>query len=258
MVIQSDKFLSRPLRTWHTHGYYDQRETQKEGFLFIAAYIAVQKGSDIGIKSLYAQQITLYERECNKSKKLPDSKYCPQKAAIIRLDEVIHSLQLQHHDIVLMLDANQASQECYLKESICPHSIEWLHLQRGMDDPFITLTGHWPNSTTQTPGRDIDYILPFDISISNITTIPINCPAISDHLGIIMDINLASHFSSVFSEPHLQPSWSLTSGNEKSVDSYLAYAHKQIDTHNIINRLDCIYNAIKTPTYNLQRSSLCN
>lgn len=53
---------------------------------FIAAYIAVKKGSDIEIDTLYAQQITLYERECLKSNIPPSQSYCPRKEAIMRLD----------------------------------------------------------------------------------------------------------------------------------------------------------------------------
>jgi hypothetical protein len=80
---------------------------------FVAAYIAVSKGTNIGIDSLYAQQMTLFERDCIKCGIRPSAKHCPQMEAIIRLDSIIHSLQQQHHAIILMLDANQASKECY-------------------------------------------------------------------------------------------------------------------------------------------------
>jgi len=38
---------------------------------FIAAYIAVMKGSEIGVKSVYAQQMTLYEQKMNKKGIIP-------------------------------------------------------------------------------------------------------------------------------------------------------------------------------------------
>jgi hypothetical protein len=69
-----------------------------------------------------------------------------------------------------------------------------------MEDPCITFTGHCPNSTTQTPGRDIDLVLTYGITPDSISTIPLNNPATSDHIGIILDINLATHFDSKFSE----------------------------------------------------------
>jgi hypothetical protein len=107
--------------------------------------------------------------------------------------------------------------------------------------PFFALTGHRPNSTTQIPGRDIDYVLTSGITIDSISTIPINTPAKSDHLGIILDINLAGHFNSTFSEIHSMPPRSLTSGNKSSVDAYLSYVHKQIDIHNISDRVDKLF-----------------
>lgn len=176
------------------HGTYTVTTIQGKHNKKVSAYITVQKGSDIGIDTLYAQQVTQYERECIKSKISPNKKICPRKEAMLRLDSVIHLLQAQNHAIILMLDANQAHQDCFLKSSIRPYSIEWLRIRRGLDDPFVTLTGCRPNSTTQTPCRDIDYVLTFSISIDSISTIPINCPAMSDHLGIILDIDLENHF----------------------------------------------------------------
>jgi len=119
-----------------------------------------------------------------------------------------------------------------------------------MDDPFVALTGHRPNSTTQTPRRDIDYVLTFGIAAESISTILINNPATSDHLGIILDINLAAHFSSAFSEIHSMPSHSLTSGNKSSVDAYLSYVHKQIDIHNISDRVDKLFTITQGPLLN--------
>jgi hypothetical protein len=122
-----------------------------------------------------------------------------------------------------MLDAIQASQDCSVANSVRPYSIEWLRLRRGMDDPFIQLTGRCPYSTTQPPGREIDYVLSFDINIRSISSLPINIPAISDHLGIVFDVDLATHFSSQYSEVTDHVPRMLSSGNKRSVDSYLSY-----------------------------------
>jgi hypothetical protein len=84
-------------------------------------------------------------------------------------------------------------------------------------------------------------VLTSGITIDSISTIPINTPAKSDHLGIILDINLAGHFNSTFSEIHSMPPRSLTSGNKSSVDAYLSYVHKQIDIHNISDRVDKLF-----------------
>jgi hypothetical protein len=47
-------------------------------FSFIAAYIAVNKGSNIGVDSINAQQTTLYKRQCITSGEIPNPNYCPR------------------------------------------------------------------------------------------------------------------------------------------------------------------------------------
>jgi len=69
-----------------------QGKNQK-GNSLITAYIAVKKGSNIGIDSLFAQQTTIYEHNCLLQNWIPDKKYCPCKHVIQRLDDLISSLQ---------------------------------------------------------------------------------------------------------------------------------------------------------------------
>lgn len=154
-----------------------------------------------------------------------------------------------------MLDANQALRECFTKSSIRPYSIEWLRLRRGLEDPFVALMGWRPNSTTQMPGCDIDYILTYGISINSITTIPINCPATSDHLGMILDIDMQHHFSTTFSEFQINHPRSLTSENKKSVDTYLTYVHKQINTHKRLDRVETLHKEIQNPNFETKEIS---
>jgi len=132
-----------------------------------------------------------------------------------------------------MVDANQTVSECCKGNKLIPYSIEWLCLQRGMDDPFIKLLNARPNSTTVTPNRDIDHILTFGIDIINISTLRQNNPCISDHLGILFDIDVQTFFSSSYSDISQNPPRSLTSGNLKSVTTYLKYLSEQISTHKL-------------------------
>jgi len=70
-----------------------------------------------------------------------------------------------------------------------------------------------------------------------------------DQIGIILDINLAAHFDSKFSEIHAMQPRLLTSGNKSSVDSYLSYVHKQINTHKISERVDKLLTTIQSPLF---------
>jgi hypothetical protein len=54
----------------------------KKCISFISAYIAIQKGSDIGTEFLFAQQLTIYEKLSLKSKRIPSKKFSPRENAI--------------------------------------------------------------------------------------------------------------------------------------------------------------------------------
>jgi len=140
-----------------------------------------------------------------------------------------------------MLDANQSYEECFAHGKLKPYSIEWLCLQHGMTDPFVSITGSRPNSTTLTPNRDIDFIYTFGISITNISTLSINTPALSDHLGIAFDIDLESFFSSKCTSITDASPRVLSAGNKKTVDRYIDYATKQIRDHKLPESIESLY-----------------
>jgi hypothetical protein len=146
------------------------------------------------------------------------------------------------------MDANQSSRECFCGSSIKPYTVEWLKVQRGLEAPFISLTGYRPNSTTVHPQRDTDYILTFGISAINVSTLNMNLPAHSDHLGILPDLDLAVFFSSKFSSTHQLLPRILNAGNKTTVDSYVKYSTEQITKHKILERLQVSFDlATKSP-----------
>lgn len=191
---------------------------------------------------MYAQQVTLHEKNALSNKSVNQKPFCPRTNAIKCLNELIPNelilnLQSNNHAIVLMLDANQMLTRCFHKNSVKPYSIEWLRLERGMDDPFIQTMMTRPNSTTHYPNRDIDYVLTHGVPISSMSTVVPNYPAHSDHLGTVFDINLYLFFSSTLSDLHLASPRFLTSGNEKSVSTYIKYMTEQFKNHEILERV---------------------
>jgi len=58
-----------------------------------SASIAVQKGSDIGVESLFAQQCTIFEQQHKHSLNNIRDKFCPRQDAIRRLNTKIEELQ---------------------------------------------------------------------------------------------------------------------------------------------------------------------
>jgi len=136
-----------------------------------------------------------------------------------------------------MIDAIQTVDDCYSGSKLKPFTIKWLRIQRGLEDPFIKLMGSRPNSTTQTPNRPINFILTFGIMPESISTLPLNIPAQSDHIGMIFDLNMEQFFNSSFYEVMDTPSRILSSGNKKSVDMYIKFVSEQIDNRNLLSNI---------------------
>lgn len=60
---------------------------------FICAYSAVQKGSDIGTESLFAQQVSLHEKKSTKTGIILSRKFFPRVHAVKLLNDIIQDLQ---------------------------------------------------------------------------------------------------------------------------------------------------------------------
>ena len=136
-----------------------------------------------------------------------------------------------------MIDAIQTVDDCYSGSKLKPFTIKWLRIQRGLEDPFIKLMGSRPNSTTQTPNRPINFFLTFGIMPESISTLPLNIPAQSDHIGMIFDLNMEQFFNSSFYEVMDTPSRILSSGNKKSADMYIKFVSEQIDNRNLLSNI---------------------
>ncbi len=59
---------------------------------FIGAYISVQKGSDVGVESLYVQQLTIHEKWQTETLQQMSKCFCPRKDAIQQLNILIREL----------------------------------------------------------------------------------------------------------------------------------------------------------------------
>jgi hypothetical protein len=209
---------------------------------FICAYISVLKGTTKGENTVYAQQMTLMEQHAYKANRVLPLGICPRKEAIKALSTLLGTLQEQDHAIILLLDANQTPRECHTSQNIKKHSIEWLKMEHGLDDPFIELCGQRPPTTTLHPGRDIDYILTWGINATGITTLEVNTPAQSDHYGICIDIDISRLFQGKYGELSLTPARQLTTKNVRAKNSYIQYIKEQWATHKLYTKAQDLYN----------------
>lgn len=122
-------------------------------------------------------------------------------------------------------------------------------MQTGMTDPFITINGGRPPTTTIHDKRDIDYILTWQVPVININTLPHQSIAMSDHLAIMMDIDIQSLFGRKYSALS-QPMWrQLTLKNISSKKKYINYITKEWDNNKLFEKADDLYNtALLNPT----------
>lgn len=210
----------------------------------ICAYIAVQKGTDLGETSFYGQQTLIMEQQWKAKKNTPYQHKCPRKEAIKELYSTILELKSKNHSIILALDANQTSTSCYSKGTAKHHTIEWLRLETGLDDPFIQIHGHRPTTTTIHPNRDIDYVLTWQVPIQYISLLPLNIPASSDHFGICLDIDIATLFETSYSELTQPSRRLLTSANIRARDNYINKVKQDWAANKIHERTLELYDAI--------------
>ena len=142
-----------------------------------------------------------------------------------------------------MVDASQTYSECFINNMVKPYSIEWLCTQCNLMDPFVSIVGRRPNSTTHHPKRDIDFLYTHGVELLSLSTMGLSFPAQSVHLGIVFDIDMDNYNSTKFSDMSPHSPRSLTSGNKKTVDNYIKYINQQIEIHNIEQRIQDLYTA---------------
>ncbi len=105
-----------------------------------------------------------------------------------------------------------------------------------MQDPFVELCSIRPPTTTIHPNRGIDYVLTYNIMPVSISTLLTNSPSKSDHLGICIDIDIASAFGGPYSSLGFYPIRKLSTKNAWAKEACFSHIISQHNSHNL---LDC-------------------
>lgn len=161
----------------------------------------------------------------------------------------IQSLQQNGHAIVLGLHANETPGESLSNGDPKPDSIPWLLDQTGLEEAFHHKHSMTPDSTTTTPGRFIDRVAVYGIASQRVTILRANMPARSDHLGIVVDLDLRYLFNNACS-PLAKLQWrKLMSKSKALVDKYVGFIKKQFSEHNIVERCNRLKEVIRTDSF---------
>jgi hypothetical protein len=131
---------------------------------------------------------------------------------------LIRILQEAGHAIVLGLDADETSS---------PSNEAPNHGSIGLTEVFQARHQAEPDFTTTTLGRFIDRVAAFSIPVNRVTLLQAHEPAKSDHLGIAVDLDLHYLFNNACSPLVQLTPRKLTSGNQESVNKYVAFIKKQ-------------------------------
>lgn len=204
---------------------------------FITAY-RICAGQMLGIKTSCRQQSKIINNQEIKQGK-PASNVDTTYLRIKFNEDLavfIKALQEDGHAIMLGLDANETPEEASKENDIKYGSISWLLEQTGLNEVFDARHQVTPDSTTTTPGRFIDRVAVSGIAIQRATLLKAHNPAQSDHLSIVVDLDLQYLFHNACS-PLVSPApRKLTSDNSTSVKKYISFIQKQFQTHKIIER----------------------
>ena len=204
---------------------------------FITAY-RICSGPIRGTRTVGQQQskiINNQEMRNGTSTSKPDANFLRMKL-VEDLVVFIQALKAEGHAIVLGLDANETPMECQKSNEIKYGSISWLLAQTELKEVFEERHNEAPDSTTTTPGRFIDRVAVYGIPIHRVTLLNAHCPAKSDHLGIVIDLDLRYLFNNACSPLAFPSPRKLTSGNAASVNKYVAFIRKQFEIHKIFDR----------------------
>ena len=205
---------------------------------FITAY-RICRGAMRGNSTTSMQQAKVlaeHKMKCGEHANSVDTNFLREKF-VNELALFIQSLQREGHAVVLGLDANETPSESQMTDGEPkPGSISWLLDETDMAEVFAARHNVEPDSTTTTPRRFIDRVAVSGIPIERVTLLAANVPATSDHLGIVVDLDLKYLFTNSCSplvSPHPRK---LTTGNIEAVKKYIDFVKRQFTEHRIVER----------------------
>ena len=177
---------------------------------------------------------------------------CLRVKFINDLIKLINELKAAGHAIILALDANETPAESLFNGAIREGSIEFLLQQTGLTEVFQHRHQQIPDSTTTTPGRCIDRMATWGVEVQRATLLRANEPATSDHLAIVIDVNINILFRqscSSFTQPKGRK---LTSGNPETVKKYVSFLKTQFQNHKIFERCRSLREAMEKDEFTLK------
>jgi len=224
--------------------YITLTKKDKQLLTIISAYrVSTKFGPHVGHTTIVAQEF-----RCLIQAGRPQN-IDPRKAFITDIITFIKDLQQSQHDIILLMDANEAPNT---RDGV----IQQLQQECQLYDALTYKYPHPPSPSSYKNGpHRLDYILISDTllpHVQHITMLPFDhSEVISDHRPMLIDFNFNAVFNSLKVQPnpfdHSRRGVRLT--NLKSIDNYQTHLRRNVREHKVIERLTTTQRRLnRTPT----------
>ena len=195
---------------------------------FISGYRVCEGATEAALpsKTVRAQQEWIYADRGAPSVDLRDQ-------FVKDLGKMIRNLQVQGHDIVLMIDANEGIGHGTGVDQI-------LHSCNLVDAHSLAQTLIAPPPTYQRGTKKIDYIMISPRLVHAVRAVSILAPHdgyLSDHRSLVVDFDARTLFEGVTSQIMASATRRLTSTNPRAVHEYTTQLLKYYETHDILKRV---------------------
>ena len=212
----------------------------KQRFTIACFYRSNKPSAGGGPTTAHAQATSVLERENIKQRN--STKIVSPREEIVRyLADKIIAWQQRGDSILLCGDGNETPDECNLKVGARKFSMSWLFEVTGLQDVFRTFHSAPPKTTTTTPRRPIDWIGIWRVPVLRVGQFDECFPAISDHLGFFVDIDIAGLMHGAYDTLKLPKLRKLTFKNVAARTTYEEFVLKQWRIHNIAERARALH-----------------
>ena len=212
----------------------------KQRLTYACFYRSNKPSANSGPTTAHAQAMRILEQE---KLRVSDTKSIlkPREKINKHINRKIHEWQQRGDSILLFGDGNETFAECDLQHGPRKFSMQWLFESTGLTDVLRSFYDAPPQSTTTTPGRAIDWIGAWRVPILRAGSFAENFPAISDHLGFYIDIDIAGLMNGAYDLLKLPKLRKLTLKNIPARTAYELFILQQWQEHCIAERAKELY-----------------
>ena len=230
----------------------------KQFLTVICFYRSCKASNSAGATTAHAQTIyTLNKKQLDGE--LPiDIQIVPREASIRSLLVFILEKKGLGHAIMVGGDGNETPEECCMLSGPKKFSMAWLFEEAGLQDVSMLRHGNRPNTTTTTENRFIDWVGCWNVPVLRVARLGENYPAMSDHLGFAVDVDMVALFGGVYSCLTSRTPRRLSVKNAKSRNKYESEMLRQWEVHKLYERAEDLYFKSFTDAYDVRDAFALN